>query len=231
MERAVGWAAYLAFCFLLLEAVARGYWTVTHGTGFLASPSRVAHEVFYPELRAAGDTSDPEVRTLLLLGASALHPEFGNVEARLRRELEAGGKPVRIVNLAVPAQSSRDSYLKYRFLEDRRFDLVIVYHGINEVRANNVPPGLFRKDYSHYSWYERVNRLEGGVALWSVLGFTLTTLATRRSDVSGRTRTCRSIARSRAGSTTAPTSGRLLRSRRTSRASSGSRTAGATRCC
>ena len=36
---------------------------------------------------------------------------------------------------------------------------MIFYHGINEARANNAPPEMFRDNYSHYSWYEIVNTL------------------------------------------------------------------------
>jgi hypothetical protein len=59
----------------------------------------------------------------------------------------------------VPAHNSRDSYLKYAALTEARFELVIVYDGINNVRANNAPPEIFRKNYAHYSWYEIVNKL------------------------------------------------------------------------
>ena len=31
---------------------------------------------------------------------------------------------------------------------DKRWDLVLVYHGINDVVLNNCPPGAFRADYS-----------------------------------------------------------------------------------
>ena len=49
-----------------------------------------------------------------------------------------------------------DSLIKYRLLEDSRFDLVFVYHAINETRNNNVPPELFRDDYSHTEFYADV---------------------------------------------------------------------------
>jgi hypothetical protein len=40
------------------------------------------------------------------------------------------------------------------------FDLVVVYHGINETRTNNAPPEVFRSDYGHYSWYRFVNAID-----------------------------------------------------------------------
>lgn len=70
-----------------------------------------------------------------------------------------GRRSVRIFNLAMPAHTSQDYWLKYAALAEARFDLVIVYDGLDEDLANNVPPELFREDYAHYSWYEIVNTL------------------------------------------------------------------------
>jgi hypothetical protein len=70
-----------------------------------------------------------------------------------------GRRDVRVFNLADAGHTSRDSWLKYVAVGEARFDLVVFYHGINETRANNVPPELFRDDYSHYAWYAMVNSL------------------------------------------------------------------------
>jgi hypothetical protein len=64
---------------------------------------------------------------------------------------------VRVHLAAAGAQTSRDSYLKYRWLSSKRFDLVVLYDGINEACANNCPPNVFRADYSHYAWYRFLN--------------------------------------------------------------------------
>jgi hypothetical protein len=89
-----------------------------------------------------------------------LHKDWSSVEMELREQLAyLGQRNVRVFNLAVPAHTSRDSLLKYAALGEARFDLVIFYHGINESRANNAPPEIFREDYGHYSWYENVNAL------------------------------------------------------------------------
>jgi hypothetical protein len=55
--------------------------------------------------------------------------------------------------------TSRDSLLKYRALEGKEFDLVVFYHGINDARMNNCPREQFRDDYTHCSWYARVESL------------------------------------------------------------------------
>jgi len=64
---------------------------------------------------------------------------------------------VQIWNPSVPGQTTRDSYYKYDALRNVPFNLVLVYHGINELRANNAPPDVFRADYSHYAWYRYLN--------------------------------------------------------------------------
>jgi hypothetical protein len=66
----------------------------------------------------------------------------------------------------MPGHTSLDSLYKYRQLAPAGVELVVVYHGINELRANNVPPESFRADYSHYGWYELVRDVVDGQALY-----------------------------------------------------------------
>jgi len=144
-----------------MEAGARAYWRIYYNVPF-AHPGRILY-AFYPELKAVEDarpTHHDKYYDILLLGPSVLHRAWGQVEEDLREGLARDGlHDVRIFNLAMPAHTSRDDWLKYQSLNDARFNLVIFYDGINETRANNVPPELFRKDYSHYSWYQVVNAL------------------------------------------------------------------------
>jgi hypothetical protein len=172
------------------EVTARVYWRACCGIP-LSKPDQILY-AFYPELRSSGDL--PEILhpvapkppahgdgfyNVLLLGGSVLHSSWGSVEMELREQLAfAGYRNVRIFNVAMPAHTSRDSWLKYAALGDARFDLVIFYHGINEVRVNNAPPEIFREDYGHYSWYEAVNTLAPyhGTALFA-LPYTLRYLA------------------------------------------------------
>lgn len=154
----------LVLCALLwaaaTEGAVRAFWRLRHGVPF-RDPGRVLY-AYYPEMIQV-DMVHPDhgdgSYDILLLGGSALHDGYGAVAQVLKEQLAAHGRHnVRIFNLAMPAHTSRDSWLKYSHL-DARFDLVVVYHGINEARANNVPPELFRDDYSHYAWYEEVNAL------------------------------------------------------------------------
>jgi hypothetical protein len=90
-----------------------------------------------------------------------MEPGFGEIEEALLKKLTQNTrKAVRIHNLSRLAHTSLDSYTKYSKLEDKHFDLVIVYHGINEVRANNAPDAVYRADYSHYNWYRQVQKIE-----------------------------------------------------------------------
>ena len=51
---------------------------------------------------------------------------------------------------------------------------MVVYHGINEVRADNCPDGVFREDYGHYAWYGFLNTLVAHDELrWTATPFTL----------------------------------------------------------
>ena len=61
---------------------------------------------------------------VLLLGGSALDPDWGSIESRLAEKLRADlGDRCRVYNLARPGHTSRDSLLKYRQLEKEEFDL------------------------------------------------------------------------------------------------------------
>jgi lysophospholipase L1-like esterase len=144
---------------VLGEIAARAYWRSSFGVPFFR-PQLILY-AYYPALKPvewhAPRRASPYYN-ILLLGGSALHPDWGQVETELREQLAfKGHRNVRVFNVAYAAHTSRDSLLKYEALVDAEFDLVIFYHGINDARANNAPPQLFSADYSHYAWYETVN--------------------------------------------------------------------------
>jgi hypothetical protein len=143
------------------ELGARAFWRIKYHVP-LRHPSRILY-AYYPPLRWIDETRPTRGNgsyDILLLGGSSLNPAWGPVQAALAEELAyRGHRNVHIYNLAWPAHTSRDSWLKYAALGTARFDLVLVYDGINDTRANNAPPGIFREDYGHYSWYEMVNTL------------------------------------------------------------------------
>lgn len=145
---------YLVLLVLLVEASMRAYFAIFHEGEFLRPSSMVRQA--YPELeQIAMPAADFDI---LLLGGSVLVESVGGIPSRLAKNLAAEGvTDFRVVNLSALAHTTRDSYLKLKSLGDPRFDVVVVYHGINEVRANNCPPDLYRSDYSHYEWYEMRN--------------------------------------------------------------------------
>jgi hypothetical protein len=184
VRRRTRWAALICSSLLALamgEILARGLWRWRYGVPFL-HPEKILYAI-YGGLRTvdrARPSHQDSFYDILLLGGSTLHPDWGRVEAELRDQLAGHGrKNVRIFNLAQPAHSSRDSLLKYAAVGDSQFEMVIVYDGLNEARTNNVPPDLFKDDYSHYAWYEVANQLaryHGHTSL--ALPFTLITLTT-----------------------------------------------------
>jgi hypothetical protein len=172
------------------EGAARVFWRL-QGVPLL-HPSRILYAC-YPGLREI-DARRPGpgdgFRDILILGGSPLHPGWGTVEHELRRQLDEGGlRDVRLFNLAAPGQTSRDSLVKYAALDSARFDRVVFYHGINEARANSVPPELFRDDYGHLPWYEVVSALAPyHGACWFALPYTLRYMGIRLRQVIHRGR-------------------------------------------
>lgn len=152
---------FAGYVLVLLEGGARGYLKYTMGASFW-HPDQVIWR-FYRELKPLEKTPlnrDDEIFDVLLLGGSVLHPRWGAVDSRLRSELakRVGGN-VHVHNLAKAAHTSLDSLYKYQKLEDKHFELVLFYHGINETRANNCPADFFRSNYAHYLWYRKLNTI------------------------------------------------------------------------
>lgn len=164
--------------FLGLELTSRVFWRVAHGIPLFHTERFV--QLLYPQLKRIHFEAPPEAAPeatpdeapgvprarsggesldVLILGASVLHEEFGPFEEILERRLrEQTRRPLNLYNLSTPGHTSRDSLLKYDYaIEHRPVDLVIVYHGINELRANNCPPQVFRDDYSHYAFNRLAN--------------------------------------------------------------------------
>jgi hypothetical protein len=138
-----------------LEGIARLYWWRIKKVPWQSLGTEAIWRTTYIEIASSGiDDVAPHhgdnTFDVLILGASVVHPSHGDIAARLRTRLEEEfGRPVRVVNFSYPGRTSADSQMKYARLEDRRFDLVLFYHGINDTFLNNCPPGEFRADYTH----------------------------------------------------------------------------------
>jgi GDSL-like Lipase/Acylhydrolase family len=111
--------------------------------------------LYYPELWKSGaidSNAKPDDGRLevLLLGASVLEQMTEPLEQELKKRY---GNNVRLYNLSKSAHTTRDSRNKLSRLRDKHFDVIVVYHGINDVRMNCVPKSEYRDDYSHCAWY------------------------------------------------------------------------------
>lgn len=149
---------FATFLFLFGELSARVFWFLKSGIA-PGRPETILY-AFYPELRTI-DECEPKTGRfdVLLLGGSVLHPDWGTIRQELEEQLvKHGYSNLLIHNLSRPAHTSRDSLLKYQSLKNNlEFDLVVLYHGINDSRANNISRDLFRLDYGHIRWYEILN--------------------------------------------------------------------------
>ncbi len=173
-----------------LEVASRVYWKAAKGVP-PNHPDQIWRSFFRELNEAHIDAVAPfhgdDTYDVLLLGGSVFHYAFGDIGERLRVGLEQKlGRKVRVVNLASPGRITLDSRVKYEHLTDKRFDLVIVYEGINDIKLNNTPPGKFRPDYSHHPRYAQLNHLAlSRQPRYLMLPFTAYYLATSLQDSLG----------------------------------------------
>lgn len=117
---------------------------------------------YYPELHELDNIISDNNHydyEILILGASVTNNSFGSIRKNLEKRLSnQTNQTVRVTNLSIPAHSSLDSFLKYSAIEHPLFDLIIIYHNINELRANHVPDNLFKSNYTHLDWYASIDK-------------------------------------------------------------------------
>ena len=127
-------------------------------------PSGYLEKKYYPFITTARQCppKSSNTRNILILGGSVVNTHWSRLEIRLDTLFQKGYPKIRkfnFVNVAMPGHNSLDNRIKYNMLKKQRFDLVIFYEGINENRANNITPELFRPDYGHIKWYDEINML------------------------------------------------------------------------
>ncbi len=178
------------FVLLLAELSARLFLVISFDASLLDPRTAIHGPYSYLEDLVEEKIEQHDERLdVLLLGGSVLHRRWGSVPEAIEEQLVLRTRrEVRVHSLAAPSHSSRDSRLQYQRLAAQSFDLVVFYHGINEARANNVPPELFHPDYDHYAWYRTVNRIDrdawlGITAIPFVVGHALDRVALRWGDV------------------------------------------------
>jgi hypothetical protein len=180
---------FLLFC---SEAIARVYWWRAKGVASISNEA--IWRTTYAEVGSSGiddlSSDGDSAFNVLLLGGSVLHHSCGDIAPRLKDGLEQKLKrPVRIINFSYPGRTSVESRMKYARLGNRHFDLVFVYHGINDAYVNNCPPADFRTDYTHVRHIAQMKALERHDELeWFVLPYTLEYVAINLGDRWGLTR-------------------------------------------
>ncbi len=65
-----------------------------------------------------------------------------------------------LVSLAKSGHNTLDSYTKFSQCSNQKFDYVFVYHGINDLRANNIEYRSFDKKYRHIEFYDDIAVVE-----------------------------------------------------------------------
>lgn len=154
-------ATYFVYLIILIEIASRAFLALRYDTSFFR-PQDFIYQ-FYPELKIAERgiaRGNPDAFRILYLGGSVISSQYCKVDSILGSMIAARtNRMIESCNMAVKAQTSLDTWYKYRHLEKYPFDLVVLYHGINELRTNNCPGEMYRNDYSHYSWYHELNTL------------------------------------------------------------------------
>lgn len=181
-KRALKIGLFCLYVLILLEVGSRAWWALKQDVPFFCAPEDFYCD-FYPEVRESGVLEaelgpDDGHYDVLMLGGSAMQLFHVSMCHRNRHFQDAVepvvGRPVRAWNLARAALTTRDSVIKYERLGDLHFDLVIVYHGINDLRMNNVPPEKFEDDYTHAGWYVKVDRMMDYGGMLSAVTFPYT---------------------------------------------------------
>lgn len=174
-RRLLRWVLFLLYLTILLEIGSRVYWKLKRDVPFFAG-RQDWYGRFYEELRDSGVwdanlAKDNDTFDVLLLGGSAMDRIYrslgGDSSAMQEAFGKLAGREAKVYNLANPGMGTLDSLTKYQLMEDygKHFDLVVVYHGINDVRLNNCPPEKFRDDYTHAGFYKQIKRMEDQMGL------------------------------------------------------------------
>ena len=154
-----------------LELGARLYWRSEHKVPW-TQRGGIFH-VFYPNVgicREEANRPDETHRDILVLGGSVVD-EMRDGFTRLERRL---GDDIRLHVAGRIAHTTLDSRRKHEWLEDLGYDDVLVYHGINDCKYDNMPAELFDDGYSVYPFYQAVTALlRHPEADWFALPYTL----------------------------------------------------------
>ena len=134
---------------------------------------------FYPSLTSIEDYKyDSDKTNLLVLAGSVLTPDSVTVNIGGQQisanfcdlQIHLDSDRYNVLNLARTGHNSRDSYYKFKYLEGKEeFDHIFLYHGINDVRANNISKDRFDERYRHIEFYDDLAVVEshGELKVWA----------------------------------------------------------------
>lgn len=168
---------------MLIEFSLRMYFAVSNNAyRVLVNPRELVFS-YYKNLSQFNELNidkNDEKLDILLLGGSVLHKYWGDVESSLIEELNKDlNCNFKIYNLSFPAHTSLDSRNKLNFLEDQNFDIVVLYHGINELRFNNCPKEMFDSSYNHVGFYREISPLMSSISNFTIMPFAFNFITVR----------------------------------------------------
>lgn len=143
--------------FITLEFIVRAFFSLSYDSSFF-KPSTFLYHYYpmIPDIRVKYAKSDLEAKKILILSSSALTDGWGFFAKHLKESLKDFGN-WEVYNAAGVGYSSLDNLNTFKALNDLEFDYIFFYNGINDVRLNNCPPQIFKKDYSHIRWNNEIN--------------------------------------------------------------------------
>lgn len=161
---------------LFFELSIRVYFAITEERKSIIWRPQTVLENYYPGIYEAlsKDTKIENEINILFLGASVIHPYWGAIEKELENKIIANFScKVNITNVAIPAHTSLDSKIKYNLLQNQHYDIVLLYHGINELRFNNCPPSVFDVDYKHVKFYNYIHAINNPISRFSIFPYAI----------------------------------------------------------
>lgn len=122
--------------------------------GMLVDDTLINSDGFTGHALADVSRENGGLRVLTLGGSTMFNRRM--TERMIASWTDALPTPPQVVGAALRTHTTRASVIKYDYLFSKyQFDYVLIYHGINDLWANNVPPEIFRPDYSHQNAWGR----------------------------------------------------------------------------
>lgn len=174
---------YFVLTLTLFEFSLRAFYSIKHkNTNILVYPQSLIKK-YYPEsfnhIYRNNEQNDDSIN-ILFLGGSAINKDWSHIEKILKDTLSQKYPfEFNITNCAVPAHTSLDSRIKFDLLKNQNFDIILLYHGINELRFNNCPDTIFDKDYRHVEFYANTKGLTGKMSNYTILPHVINSIKLR----------------------------------------------------